>query len=225
MPDTVFIKGEQFYMDYTPVASLAAGQVKVIGDCPCICNLPGGFTYDSGNTTKKMGIAIRGGIYSVTADGAIPARTRVFWDDTAKKITLTAGANQVFGVTCATAAAADGAVIPCEHEPFAGPVRKATGTVAAAGSVQGDAAALVERFNVVSAADGTKGVILPTPYDGMEVPVKNNVNAVLKVYPTTGKAINALAANAAISMAALSSATFRYRAADSIWYTDPTVPS
>lgn len=98
-------------------------------------------------------------------------------------------------------------------------------TVAAAGSTNADAAALVVGRNVVTAADGTKGVILPTAAAGKTVRVKNNANAVLKVYPNSGDQINALTVTTgAISMAAFTSADFdAYDATH--WYTTPLVPS
>lgn len=96
--------------------------------------------------------------------------------------------------------------------------------VAAAGSVQGDAAALSEGLNVVSAADATKGVILPAGAVGKEVWVKNNAAAVLKVYPATGGAINAVAANGAFSMASLTACLFKASATGQ-WYTFPLVAS
>lgn len=96
--------------------------------------------------------------------------------------------------------------------------------VAATGSVQGDAAALANGFNLVSAADGTKGVILPAAAAGKQVTVKNNTAAVLKVYPASGDGINAIAVNGSISMASLTSAVFN--AHDSTtWYTTPLLPS
>jgi hypothetical protein len=49
-------------------------------------------------------------------------------------------------------------------------------------------------------------------------------NAILKVYPDTGDAINALAANAALSMAAKTSAVFVAFDATT-WYTIPLLPS
>lgn len=72
--------------------------------------------------------------------------------------------------------------------------------VAAAGANQGNATALTSRRNVVTAADGTKGVRLPVMTAGDSIHVINNNAAVLKVYPSTGATINALAANAAFSL-------------------------
>lgn len=97
-------------------------------------------------------------------------------------------------------------------------------TVAAAGSAQGDAAALVDGFNLVTGADGTKGVLLPAAYLGRNVTIKNNTNAVLKVYPSTGDAVNALSANAAMSIAAFTCPT--YTAIDATtWMSAPLLPS
>lgn len=98
-------------------------------------------------------------------------------------------------------------------------------TVAATGSTNADAAALVAGRNIVTGADGTKGVILPAAAAGLTVRVKNNTNAVLKVYPNTGDQINALTVTTgAISMAAFTSADFdAYNATN--WYTTPLVPS
>lgn len=101
----------------------------------------------------------------------------------------------------------------------------ASGTVAATGSVQGDAAAIpTGDFVVVTAADGTKGVILPTPTAGQQILVKNNAAAILKVYPATGGAINGLSANAAISMAANTPAIFA-ASSPTQWFTCPLLPS
>ncbi len=74
-------------------------------------------------------------------------------------------------------------------------------SVAAAGSAQGDAAALAIGFNTVTAADGTKGVILPTAVAGKQVRVYNSVATNgLKIYPATGGSINGGTANAAITI-------------------------
>lgn len=78
-------------------------------------------------------------------------------------------------------------------------------TVAAAGSAQGDAAAIADGLTLVSAADGTKGVKLPTAAAGGLVVVKNNAAAILKVYPFSGDAIDALGTNAALSVPAYGS--------------------
>lgn len=100
----------------------------------------------------------------------------------------------------------------------------ASASVAATGSAQGDAAAILPGLTKVTAADGTKGVVLPAAVAGLVCYVKNSVAQILKVYPASGDAINALAGDAAISMAASTSAVFV--AFDSTtWYTIPLLPS
>lgn len=77
------------------------------------------------------------------------------------------------------------------------------GTLAAAGSEQGDAAAIAAKVTTVTASDGTKGVRLPAaPTVGDEYIIINTVAAVLKIYPGSGDAINATTADAAVSVAA-----------------------
>lgn len=74
-------------------------------------------------------------------------------------------------------------------------------SVAATGSEQGDAAALTAGINTVSAADATKGVILPAAKAGLVVQVYNeHATNGLKVYPATGDDINDGSANAAVTM-------------------------
>jgi hypothetical protein len=101
-------------------------------------------------------------------------------------------------------------------------------TLAATGSTQTDAAQIVSASGAlvtVTAADATKGVRLPPITDvGQEYVVKNVDNAVLKVYGSTGGVINTLSANAAISMAARTVATFT-AVNSTTWYTLPLLPS
>ena len=95
----------------------------------------------------------------------------------------------------------------------------ASATVAAAGSIQGDAALVAQGFTLVSAADATKGVLLPTASAGAMCIIKNNANAVLKVWPNTTDAIDALGANNELAIAAY--ATVRFVAYNAVtWYSE-----
>ncbi len=105
-----------------------------------------------------------------------------------------------------------------------GKVRLPVAAVAAAGNNQGTAAALSEGLNVVSAADGTKGVILPTAVAGAVVIVKNTVAAALKIYPASGAAINAVAANGSYDITNLTS-TMLVASSATQWYSVPLVAS
>jgi len=97
-------------------------------------------------------------------------------------------------------------------------------TVAAAGSTQANAAAVSDGFTLVSAADGTKGVVLPAAVAGRTVILKNNAAAVLKVWPASGDAINAITVDSNFTMTNLTACM--YIAYDSTtWYSVPLVAS
>lgn len=101
-----------------------------------------------------------------------------------------------------------------------------TATVAAAGSSQTDATAIATGLTVVTDADAAKGVKLPTAVAGQICIVKNNANAVLKLYPNTSDKINGGAANAEFSggLAAYTAILLvAYDATD--WYTVPLADS
>jgi hypothetical protein len=105
-----------------------------------------------------------------------------------------------------------------------GSVRLPVAAVAAAGANQGNAAALSEGLNVVSAADGTKGVRLPTAVAGAVVIIKNTAAGALLIYPATGGAINAIAANSSYSITNLTS-TMLVASSATQWYSVPLVAS
>jgi hypothetical protein len=97
-------------------------------------------------------------------------------------------------------------------------LRITTATLAAAGTTQTDAAAVVAYRTFVTASDGAKGVKLPVSMAGDEVTIFNTVQtAGLIVYPATGAAINGLAANAGVVIPQGGCATFRATSATQ-WY-------
>lgn len=100
-------------------------------------------------------------------------------------------------------------------------------TVAALGSDQTDAAAVTTGFTLVTAADATKGVILPTAVAGSVCHIKNidAANAVLKIYPFASDGINALTVTTgSLDIAAKTSVTLiAYDA--TTWYSFPLLPS
>lgn len=83
-------------------------------------------------------------------------------------------------------------------------------SLAATGSVQGDAALIGSGTVQVTAADGTKGVILPAANPGESVVIVNNSGSTLKVYPPSGAAIGVpgTSFSAATANAAYSHTTF-----------------
>lgn len=97
-------------------------------------------------------------------------------------------------------------------------------TVAATGSTQANAAAVGDGFTLVSGADATKGVLLPAAVAGRVIILKNNANAVLKVWPASGDAVNAIAADSNYVLAAYTSVLLvAYDA--TTWYSVPLLAS
>jgi hypothetical protein len=73
-------------------------------------------------------------------------------------------------------------------------------SVSAAGTTQGTGTALTSDYNVVTTAAASSGVVLPTATTGRRVIVVNKGANAVNVYPASGGTIDALAANAAISL-------------------------
>lgn len=99
-----------------------------------------------------------------------------------------------------------------------------TATVAATGTVQADAAAITTGLTLVTGADDTKGVKLPAAAAGLICIIKVDAGADLKVWPNTDDAINAIAANSAMTV--VDDVCFALIAYDATtWYTLPLLPS
>ncbi len=112
--------------------------------------------------------------------------------------------------------------MPTSFAPLAGQPLGSR-TLAAAGTTQGTATQIPSEsaeFYFITAANGTKGVVLPAGTPGKFITIKNDeaANAILKVYPATGASINAIAVDSAFSMPAKSEIMFTcYDGA--VWFT------
>lgn len=105
---------------------------------------------------------------------------------------------------------------------YASLAANATGT-------QASGTAVLAMQNAVSSGGAAYSITLPPSQPGMQIDIVcTTATNTVKVYPsalgTATETINALAANAGITMAALSSATFVCITAGQ-WYTSPRVPS
>lgn len=99
--------------------------------------------------------------------------------------------------------------------------------VAGAGTIQSDAAALLEGFTVGTGANGTVGWRLPPPVApfGQVVIFKGTTAGVAKMWPNVGAQINGVGTDTAMSFASgLIPATLIAKSATQ-WYTLPLVPS
>lgn len=215
-------------ISYTPAADVTAGQVVFIGN---ICGIA--MTDITANTLGVLNISEVFKVPKVT--GAITVGSAISWNATGDPVTGTAGTGaanasgigKTMGVAVLAAASGDDYVYVKLNTPATGAVQ----SVAAAGSTNADAVAITANapINVVhvTAADATKGAILPAAAAGTIFIVKNSdaANAILKVYPPSGAAINALTATTgALSMAAKTCAVFAFHSTTQI-FTAPLLPS
>jgi hypothetical protein len=126
--------------------------------------------------------------------------------------------------TTITGATISGGTVSATDITTTGGLSIKSATVAATGSTQSDAASVSDGFTLVSAADATKGVKLPAAVAGRTVILKNNANAVLKVWPATGDGINAITVDSNYVLAAYTSSLLV--AYDSTtWYSVPLLDS
>lgn len=86
-----------------------------------------------------------------------------------------------------------------------------------AGTTQGTATAITKQTNEFTTVAASSGAILPSPEQGEFIFVQNSGANALNVYPASGHSINALAANAAFSLAVGKNALF-WAATASKWY-------
>jgi len=95
---------------------------------------------------------------------------------------------------------------------------KANGSgLSAAGTTQGTATAITKQTNQFTTVAASSGAILPSPEQGEFIFIANAGANALSVYPASGHSINALANNAAFSMAVGKNALF-WAATASKWY-------
>jgi predicted RecA/RadA family phage recombinase len=199
---------------YTPAAAVDAGDVVVLGDdLVAIAKLD--------IAADELGCLATGGVYDLVKDASVFAQgDTVYWDADGDPVGGTAGSGAASvtptaGPYCgqAIAAALTGGTtvrVRLQQAPQIYVQRSHVVSVAAAGSAQGDAAALTEAaLNTVSAADGTKGVKLPAAVAGAKCSAYNeHATNGLKIYPATGDDINDGTTNAAITIEGKTRADF-----------------
>lgn len=150
----------------------------------------------------------------------------IYWDPVTAKADSLGTIGTLIGVASAVAANPSATGMVKLNESAAGVGGVSVQTVAALGTVQADATQIGTGTGFVNAtgADAAKGVKLPPAVAGKQVLIKNNGAAVLKVWPATGDAINAIAVDTNIALAANTTALFTALDATT-WYTHPLLPS
>ena len=104
--------GNPLMVSHTPSGDdVSAGDVVVIGAVPYVAHLD--------ITDGELGsLAARGGVYRLIADGDYAPGAKVYWDDTANKITTAVGSHPHFGfIVPSSDPATDGDELDVEHTP------------------------------------------------------------------------------------------------------------
>src|SRR5579864_71483 len=100
-------------------------------------------------------------------------------------------------------------------------MRIKTATVAAAGTVIGNATAVGEGFTYVTGANNVAGIQLPASVVGKQVKITNTVaTALLLIYPPASSQINAKGVNNVYNIPNAAERTFTY-VSTTLWYTSP----
>jgi predicted RecA/RadA family phage recombinase len=210
-------------IDYTPSSAVTGGDVVVLN------GIVGVAAVDIAANAKGA-LSIEGLFKLPKTTAAMVRGLPVHWDPTGTPDAGDASsgaANQLgvgtyAGVLAETAASGDDyAIVEINRQSNL----LAVNAVTAAGSTIADAAQLSQGINVVTGADGTKGVILPVAVPGMQIIVKGVTAGVLKVWPKTGGTINALSASAALSMTTGAMPLTFVATSATQWYTLPLVAS
>ncbi len=111
--EAVFQKGSPLTADYLPGADIPAGEVIVLVNFPVVPHL-------ALKNGVKGTVAVGKAIYECTADGALAAGDKIYWNDAANKVTKTAaaGARKHWGfVAPDSSAAADNDKVKTIHDP------------------------------------------------------------------------------------------------------------
>ena len=83
--------------------------------------------------------------------------------------------------------------------------KSVAGTVAAAGTTQGDATALTKTVNMITTATANQGVKLPTAAAGLTIKIINTTAVTIVVYPNTSDVIDGGTVNVGVNLSPYSS--------------------
>jgi hypothetical protein len=116
MADANFRHGDPIMIDYTPAAGdVAAGQVVLIGNT---AGLTCGVSHRPITNNVQGALAMGGGIYEMVNLNNAAVGTKVWWDNTAKKVTTTSTSNALFGFVVERGGGGANTVCDVYHFPF-----------------------------------------------------------------------------------------------------------
>ena len=188
-------------IDYTPTSAVTGGDVVVIGNRPCVA------TGDiAANATGSL---VCEGVFDFPKSSDVfVVGHPVYWSATDSPVTGTASsgaamnaAGKVAGV-CLSNANAAVSYVRTKLGGLGSDRFQSVATVAATGTVIGNAAAISYGITIASGSDNAAGLQLPSCVPGACCIIINQVtDKTLKIWPPTGKQINGAGANNAVVMA------------------------
>lgn len=114
MAEATFRHGEPEVVEYTAAADLDAGAVVILGNTAGLCC---GITRHAIANTEQGSIAIGGGCYDVINLNNAANWAKVYWDNSAKKVTTVSTNNALFGFIVFGGAAGANTTCKAVHRP------------------------------------------------------------------------------------------------------------
>lgn len=114
MAEAVFKHGDPRFIDYTAAATIAAGEVVILGNTT---GLTCGVAHLDIANAGFGALAAGGGIYDCTSLENAVVGTKVYWDNSTNKVTTTSTNNATFGFVVETGTGAN-TVVEVLHEPY-----------------------------------------------------------------------------------------------------------
>ena len=115
MAQTVFRHGDPLMIDYTPAANAVVGDVILMGNTAGVCCVVAHNDLVSGALSA---VAAGGGVYDVTSLQNNANGTKVWWDDSADKVTTTSTNNALFGFIVHGGGAGANTTVKALHQPY-----------------------------------------------------------------------------------------------------------
>lgn len=116
MADAVFRHGAvSAWANHTAAADIAAGEVVLVGNT---AGWTCGIAHMAIENGAEGALAVSGGVYEVTNLNNAANGTKVYWDNSANKVTTTSTNNALFGFVVEDGAGGANTACLCKHQPY-----------------------------------------------------------------------------------------------------------
>lgn len=115
MAQATFRHGDPIMVDYTAAANITSGDVVLLGNTT---GLTCGVAHADITNTYLGAISAGGGVYDCTSLENSANYTKVWWDDSANKVTTTSTNNALFGFIVDGGSAGANTTVSVLHKPY-----------------------------------------------------------------------------------------------------------